>query len=72
MLFTLSLCLVDVSVGGGVPQRLHVGAVGAGEAESLAHPAGSWRRCTGLQPGSGGLRNKPDTLNTTQNTHVIV
>ncbi len=55
--FTHSVFLADISAGGGVPQRLHVGAVGAGEAESVAHPAGSWRGCTGLQPGSGGLRN---------------
>lgn len=67
-----SVLLVDISVGGGVPQRLYVGAVGAGEAESFAHPAGSWGGCTGLQPGSGGLKNNtPHKTQYTLRTDII-
>lgn len=46
----------DVPAGRGVSSGVHVGSVGAGEAEGSPHAAGSWRRRSGLQPGCGGTQ----------------
>lgn len=44
----------DVPAGWRIPPRVHAGAVGAGEAASVAHSPRSRRRCSGLQSRYGG------------------